>query len=102
VARDQIVALKRSTSGPGLSAAALAGELREAQGHLDALDTGEEGDRYFEAETLTHLGDTHQTAGRPREAASAWRQALAILDDLRHANAEQVRSKLRGVHPSPR
>jgi hypothetical protein len=52
------------------------------------------GDRYFQAGTLTNLGDTHQAAGRPEAAQEVWRRALAILEDLGHADAETVRAKL--------
>ena len=54
----------------------------------------ESGDRYHEAEALTHLGDTHQAAGELAQAREAWQQALAILDDLQHPDADQVRAKL--------
>ncbi len=55
------------------------------------------GDRYFQAETLTRLGDTHLAAGRSDAAQRVWRQALAILDDLEHADADEVRAKLQAV-----
>jgi DNA-binding SARP family transcriptional activator len=54
----------------------------------------EAGDRVVEAETLTHLGDTCQAAGQLAQAREAWQQALAILEDLRHPGADQVRAKL--------
>jgi tetratricopeptide (TPR) repeat protein/transcriptional regulator with XRE-family HTH domain len=54
----------------------------------------ESGDRFQEAETLTHLGDSHHAAGELAQAREAWQQALAILDDLRHPDAGQVRAKL--------
>lgn len=52
------------------------------------------GDRYWEANTLTHLGDTHQAAGDVDSAQVAWASALAILDDLDHPTADQLRAKL--------
>ena len=52
-------------------------------------------DRYDETLTLNQLGDTHRAAGNQDAARSVWRQALAILDDLHHPDAEQVRAKLR-------
>jgi DNA-binding SARP family transcriptional activator len=55
------------------------------------------GDRYRQTVVLTHLGDTHQAAGRPPAAREAWRQALAILDDLHHPDAGLVRAKLAGL-----
>jgi hypothetical protein len=53
------------------------------------------GDRFGEADILTHLGDARHAAGDPAEAEDAWRQALAILDDLHHPSAGKVRAKLR-------
>jgi DNA-binding SARP family transcriptional activator/tetratricopeptide (TPR) repeat protein len=51
-------------------------------------------DRSNEAEILTHLGDAYHAAGNPGQARDAWQQALAILDDLHHPDAGQVRAKL--------
>ncbi|MBV9451048.1 MAG: tetratricopeptide repeat protein [Streptosporangiaceae bacterium] len=51
-------------------------------------------DRSNEAEILTHLGDAHHAAGQSRQARDAWHQALAILDDLHHPDAAQVRARL--------
>jgi len=47
------------------------------------------------AETLIYAGDAHHASGDVPAARDAWTQALAILDDLRHPDAEQVRTKLR-------
>jgi tetratricopeptide (TPR) repeat protein len=54
------------------------------------------GDRYQEADTLGNLGDVHLAAGEPLAARDAWQRALAILDELDHPDAEQVRAKLGG------
>ena len=54
----------------------------------------ESGDRFREADTLTHLGDTRHAAGDLAQAREAWQQALAILEDLQHPDAGQVRAKL--------
>jgi DNA-binding SARP family transcriptional activator/tetratricopeptide (TPR) repeat protein len=48
-----------------------------------------------EAGTLTRLGDTHHAAGDEAQAVAAWQQALAILDDLQHPDADDVRAKLK-------
>jgi DNA-binding SARP family transcriptional activator/tetratricopeptide (TPR) repeat protein len=56
----------------------------------------ESGARFSEAGTLTRLGDTHYAAGQLPQARRAWQQALAILDDLQHPDAVQVRAKLAG------
>jgi DNA-binding SARP family transcriptional activator/tetratricopeptide (TPR) repeat protein len=67
-----------------------------------ALDLVRElGDRYYEAVALTHLGDAHQASGDPRTADSAWQQALAILDQLDHPDAGEVRAKLHGAGRQP-
>jgi tetratricopeptide (TPR) repeat protein len=52
------------------------------------------GDRYPEAFTLTHLGDTHDAAGHKAAAQKAWQQAKDILEDLGHPEAADVRRKL--------
>ncbi|MFB9246884.1 tetratricopeptide repeat protein [Sphaerisporangium melleum] len=54
------------------------------------------GERYDEAETLCRMGDAHQAAGRTGAAAKVWREALAILDDLGHPAADEIRAKLTG------
>ena len=54
-------------------------------------------------ERLTpEIGDTRLAAGQPDEARAAWEEALAILDDLRHPGAGQVRAKLAGLGANPR
>ena len=55
----------------------------------------ENGSRWGVAETLGHLGDTRRAAGNPQEARAAWDEALAILADLHHPDADQIRAKLR-------
>ncbi|GAA1656713.1 AfsR/SARP family transcriptional regulator [Actinoplanes couchii] len=50
-------------------------------------------DRYLEADTLVHLGDTEQAAGHEASAARSWSQALEILDDLGHPDAEALRTR---------
>jgi hypothetical protein len=54
------------------------------------------GDRFHQAVTLAHLGDTlHAAAADDRPAArSCWPQALAIIDDLEHPDAEPLRDTL--------
>ena len=51
-------------------------------------------DRYELAATLTRLGDAHHAAGATVAAGDAWRQALDILTELRHGDADVVRTKL--------
>lgn len=72
------------------------GDLAEATAcYRRALDLNREfGGRWATAETLGHLGDTYHAAGNPVEARIAWEEALAILDDLQHPAADQIRAKL--------
>lgn len=58
------------------------------------------GNLRFEADVLSHLGDTHNLAGRRRVAEQAWRQALDILADLGSADSE-LAAKLRQPVPQP-
>jgi DNA-binding SARP family transcriptional activator len=61
----------------------------------------ESGNRRLGAATLTHLGDTRHAAGELAQAREAWQQALAILEDLQHPDAGQVRAKLASPARSP-
>ncbi|WP_314221024.1 AfsR/SARP family transcriptional regulator [Streptomyces zaehneri] len=49
---------------------------------------------WFVASALTHLGDTHLSAGSPDAAHAAWTEALTIMDDLGHTDAESLRTRL--------
>jgi tetratricopeptide (TPR) repeat protein/transcriptional regulator with XRE-family HTH domain len=72
------------------------GNLAEAAAcyqHALSLER-ESGDRFSEAGTLTRLGDTRHAAGESAQAREAWQQALAILEDIQHPDAVQVRAKL--------
>ncbi|HET8662353.1 MAG TPA: tetratricopeptide repeat protein [Micromonosporaceae bacterium] len=53
------------------------------------------GNRYYEAEVLTHLGETCAAIGRSDDARAAWQDALSLLMALNHADADQVRARLR-------
>jgi DNA-binding SARP family transcriptional activator/tetratricopeptide (TPR) repeat protein len=60
------------------------------------------GDRHNEADALTQLADTHHAAGHPEAARDAWQQALTILDQLDHPDADTVRTKLKDLdRPNP-
>jgi tetratricopeptide (TPR) repeat protein/transcriptional regulator with XRE-family HTH domain len=52
------------------------------------------GDRANQADTLRHLGDTQAAAGDPGAARASWQEALAILTELGHPDAEAVRGDL--------
>jgi tetratricopeptide (TPR) repeat protein len=63
-----------------------------------ALDFGRGmGAPVHEADTAARLGDAHVAAGDLRRGADAWRQALSVLDDLKHPDADGVRAKLAGL-----
>jgi tetratricopeptide (TPR) repeat protein len=72
------------------------GNLAEAAAcYRRAVDLHREsGYRRSEAEALTHLGDTRHAAGELAQARETWQQALAILDDMQHPDAGQVRARL--------
>ena len=53
------------------------------------------GNRYYEALTFSHLGDTHEASGRPEAARRAWHRTLAILTEIGHPDAQELRRKLR-------
>ena len=59
-----------------------------------AFDPATFRDRYYEADTLKHMGDTYHAAGDDGAALAVWREALEILDQLGHPDATEVRSKL--------
>jgi tetratricopeptide (TPR) repeat protein/transcriptional regulator with XRE-family HTH domain len=63
--------------------------------YQDALRLCRElGNRHNQAETLTRLGEAWFSSGNSEAAHDAWRQALAILDDLEHPDAAQVKARL--------
>jgi DNA-binding SARP family transcriptional activator/tetratricopeptide (TPR) repeat protein len=57
------------------------------------------GNRYRYARHTGRLGDAYQETGNTAAAKDAWQQALAILDELHHADAAQVRAKLNSLPP---
>jgi hypothetical protein len=48
---------------------------------------------------LNRLGDVRLAAADPDAARTAWQRALAILADLDHPDADDVRAKLRTAAP---
>jgi tetratricopeptide (TPR) repeat protein/transcriptional regulator with XRE-family HTH domain len=54
-------------------------------------------DRYQITQLLTHLGDAQRSTGDIDASRNAWTEALDILDDLGHPDADHVRARL-GVH----
>ncbi len=59
------------------------------------------GDRYWTADVLIHLGDSHLAAGDGISAVLAWQEALGILEDLGHPHAAAARSRLSPVRTDP-
>jgi tetratricopeptide (TPR) repeat protein len=60
-----------------------------------ALSTfSETGDHLNRVDTLAHLVETYLAAGNQRAADETRQRALAILDDLHHADAAVLRAKL--------
>jgi DNA-binding SARP family transcriptional activator/tetratricopeptide (TPR) repeat protein len=55
------------------------------------------GDRLSQAEVLTHLGETYLVSGRRKAAGDVWREALRLLEDLGHSDADQIRAKLHSL-----
>ena len=51
-------------------------------------------DKYEQAGTLGRLGDTYAAAGNAPSAHGCWYQALAILEELHHPDAQQLRARL--------
>jgi tetratricopeptide (TPR) repeat protein len=76
---------------------------RAVRCYQHALDRFRElGDRREEAVTLMYLGDVHHAVGQDAAAGDALRQALRILDSLRHRDAEQVRARLSSLAATTR
>lgn len=56
------------------------------------------GDRWQESAILTHLGDAYQLAGDLEAARHQWLQALDILGELNHPDADLIRQRLATSH----
>jgi DNA-binding SARP family transcriptional activator/tetratricopeptide (TPR) repeat protein len=52
------------------------------------------GDRRRQSDTLARLGDAYHVSEELGAAREAWKEALSILDELRHPDAEEIRHKL--------
>jgi tetratricopeptide (TPR) repeat protein len=55
------------------------------------------GDRYWEAVCLDRLGDVYAATAQPDMSTRCWREALTILESLRHPEAEWLRDKMTGA-----
>jgi tetratricopeptide (TPR) repeat protein len=71
-------------------------EAADCYGQALALCRGF-GDRYYETIVLTHLGEIAESANDLDAARSEWEDALKILIELDHPDAEQVHDKIRSL-----
>jgi DNA-binding SARP family transcriptional activator len=70
--------------------------------YRNAVDAAiQAGHRYTEGLALTSLADTYYMTGGTEAARETWRRALVIYDQLRHPDAEGVRTKLRALDLEP-
>jgi DNA-binding SARP family transcriptional activator len=92
---DDLVGMAATLDSIGLAHYQL-GRLHAAIGYyrrsLDLQRTL--GNRDQEARTLIRLGETYDAAGDVDATRAAWQHALQILDELHHADADNVRSHL--------
>ena len=65
-----------------------------------SLDLSRElADRWNEAATLDHLGDTYASAGDTAAAHRAWLQSLRMFDEIDHPDGDSLPAKLRLAGP---
>lgn len=57
-------------------------------------------DPYGRATDLNRLGDAHRSGGDEESARRTWKMALAMLEELGSADAEQVRAKIDDAGPN--
>ena len=58
-------------------------------------------DRFNEAATLDHLGDTQHSAGDIQAARRTWTSALRIIGEIDHPDGDQVQAKLNRTSRQP-
>jgi tetratricopeptide (TPR) repeat protein/transcriptional regulator with XRE-family HTH domain len=75
------------------------GEFAEAlASYRRAIEISRElGSRYYEGVQLAGMGDAYLALGDRDAAREAWSAGLAILDDLHHPDADDVRQRLAGL-----
>jgi tetratricopeptide (TPR) repeat protein len=73
------------------------GNIAEAKAHYGkAVEAYREiGSPFGEGNSLAGLGDALLAEGDPEAAATAWRDAVAILDVMPHPLADEIRARLR-------
>ena len=59
------------------------------------------GDRWGQAYCLIYAGDAHDEAGDLQAARETWQQAIDILGDLQHPDADRIRARLRETARRP-
>ncbi len=74
----------------------LAGDHRQSIASYQQVISMQEqaGNRFGHAHSLIGLGDAYDAAGHDQSAREAWRQALDVLGDLHHPDAERARARL--------
>jgi tetratricopeptide (TPR) repeat protein len=106
---QQALALHRELGDPYAEAATLdsigcahdrLGDHAQAVDYFErALDLQQSAGGYFYLRTLTltHLGEARLAAGDAAAAREAWQQAVVILDELEHPDADALRARLAGL-----
>ncbi len=59
------------------------------------------GDRWGQAYCLIYAGDAHDEAGDLQAARETWQQAVDMLGDLQHPDADRIRARLRDTAGVP-
>ncbi|WP_307842268.1 AfsR/SARP family transcriptional regulator [Streptomyces sp. RK75] len=67
------------------------------QYHLALQAHREVGNRWAEAHSISHLAETRLAVGERDAARTGWGQALQLLEEFNHPDAEEIRDKLRGL-----
>ncbi|MGO8960670.1 MAG: AfsR/SARP family transcriptional regulator [Streptosporangiaceae bacterium] len=62
--------------------------------HQSLMLSAKMGDRWAQAYCLIYVGDTHDAAGDLVAAREAWQQAIGMLGDLQHPDADRIRVRL--------
>ncbi|MFI8848881.1 AfsR/SARP family transcriptional regulator [Streptomyces sp. NPDC053499] len=65
--------------------------------HLALQAHRDVGNRWAEAHSLGHLAETSLALGELDAARTGWGQALQLLEDFNHPDAEEIRDKLRDL-----
>jgi len=78
------------------------GDHPAAIAHFRALALfARQGDRISQADTLGRLGEAQLAAGDVAAVREAWRQALALLEEVGHPGVADARARLAALGPQP-